>query len=98
MGNLASRATDAFSVRDGGELLALVDVDHVLHMHEPRRRVLVEVRDHCATTLHRGIDGRVVRTQTLLEERSEECAIDQVVEYGGVGQVPHEVHLTVEQR
>ena len=49
-------------------------------------------------TLHRRVDGGVVRAQPLLEERREERAVHQVVEDGRVGQVAHEVDLPVEDR
>ena len=98
MRDLARRSADPFGVRSIGKPLALVDVDDVLQVDEAGRRMLVEVRDHRAAALHRRIHGRVVRAQSLVEERRQERAVDEMVEDGRVGQVPHEIDLTVEKR
>ena len=87
-----SRATLIVRSTSGssGKLLAALDVDHVVHVHELRRRVLVEVRDHDRPLLHRRRHGAVVRPDAAEEERGEERRRAQVVEDGDVGQVAEE--------
>ena len=73
------------------QLVALLDVDHVLHVDELRRRVLVEVRDHDGAALDRRRDRGVVRAHAASEERCEEGASAEVVVDGDVGEVAEEV-------
>ena len=98
MGDFTSSATDAIGLGRIRELLAPVDVDDVFQMNKSGWRVLVEIGDHRTTTFQRRVHGGVVGAQSLLEERREERAVDQVVEHRRIGQVSHEIDLTVEQR
>ena len=58
--------------------------------------MLVEVCDDRAPAFHRRVHAGVVRAQPLFEERRKERAVHELIEHRGVGQIPHEVNLPVE--
>ena len=82
--NLAGCAPDSLGLLGDRQPVALFDVDDVLHVNEPFRRVLVEVRDNSTAALHRGIHARVVRAHALLEEGGEKRAVHEVIEHRSV--------------
>src|SRR4051794_10890221 len=82
--------------RIGWELLALMDVDHVVHVHEFGRRVVVEVRDDDGAAFHGGCHGRVVGAHAGDEERGEERGLLEVIVDGDVREVPEEVQAASE--